>query len=236
MKPKLSIIIPAYNEEKRIASYLNEIKKYISKNNLNAEIIVVDDGSKDKTALIAKKYTRKVYTNKPNRGKGYSVKRGMLLARGDYLLFTDADGATPIKEMKKFVDILNKKEYSVVIGSRSIKGAKLKKKQPFYRLVLGKGFFVLTWLLTGLNFHDTQCGFKMFTKKSAKAIFPKQTIERWGFDPELLFLAKRKRFKVKEEPVEWHDIAGSKVNPVKDAIKMLGELIKIRWNSWTGKY
>jgi len=235
----LSIIIPAYNEEKRIGKYLQSINSHFKQKkyqNFTVEVIVMDDGSKDKTASVARRYGVKVVTNNPNRGKGYSVKKGMLQGHGKILLFADADGATPIREVDGFLEFIQHKGYDVVIGSRSIKGAKLKKKQPIHRLVLGKTFFMLTLTILGLGFYDTQCGFKMFTRKAAKKIFSKQTIDRWGFDPEVLFLAKRYRFKVKEQGVEWHDIAGSKVNPIKDGIKMLGELLKIRMNSWKGKY
>lgn len=231
----LSIVIPAYNEEKRIGKYLQSIKAHYKKSKLRTEIIVIDDGSKDKTASIARKNGVKVFTNNPNRGKGYSVKRGMGLAKGKVLLFADADGATPINEADKFLNLINS-GYDVVIASRSIKGAKLKKKQPFHRMFIGKTFRLLTMSITGLEFYDTQCGFKMFSRKAAKKIFPKQTIDRWGFDPEILFLAKKYKFKIKETPVSWHDMAGSKVNPIKDGIKMLGELVKVRWNSIVGKY
>ena len=234
-KIDLSIVIPAYNEEKRIGRYLQSIRNHFKKSHLKIEIIVVDDGSKDRTAVIAKKSGAKVFTNNPNRGKGYSVKRGMGLAKGNVILFADADGATPITEADKFLRLIESGN-DVVIASRSIKGAKLVKKQPWHRMFVGKTFRLLTVVVTGLEFYDTQCGFKMFSKKAAKKVFPKQTIDRWGFDPEILFIAKKYKFKIKETPVSWHDQAGSKVSPIKDGIKMLGELVKVRWNAICGQY
>ena len=236
----LSVIIPAYNESKRITNTVIRISKYLKEKNHDYEIIVVDDGSRDNTAEIVSELSKEyenlsLVKNGKNKGKGYSVKNGMLHAERDYLLFSDADLSTPIEEIEKFLPWL-KEGYDVVIASRALKGSDIKIKQPFYRVFIGKTFNKIVQIIATRGIKDTQCGFKLFTKKAAKRIFPKQKLERFGFDVEILYLTKKFGFKIKEVPVIWINAEGSKVSPIKDSIDMLKDLFIIRLNDLLGKY
>jgi len=181
----ISVVIPAYNEEKRIGRTLKAIQKYLDKKKHDYEIIVVDDGSNDKTIEVAKSFSSKnkrikILKNKENRGKGYSVKTGMLAAKKKYVLFSDADLSTPIEELEKFSKF--KEKYDIIIASRALKQSNIKESQPFYRVLMGKTFNLIVNLVLFLGIHDTQCGFKLFSRKSAQEIFKKQTFERFSFD------------------------------------------------------
>lgn len=230
----LSIIIPAYNEEKRIEKTIQNIVSYLSKKFAdNYEIIIVDDRSKDKTVEIVKKLSRenekiKIMVNEENYGKGYSVKKGMLNAQGKYLLFSDADLSTPIEELDKLLFWIEK-GYDIAIGSRSLKDSQVIVHQPFYREMMGKIFnkLVKIWCLS--DFVDTQCGFKLFNKEVAKKIFTQTKINRFTFDVEILYLAKRNGLRVKEIPVRWINSPASRVNPIFDSLKMLIDLLQIRF-------
>lgn len=230
----ISVVIPAYNEEKRIEPALKKIIKYIKKKFRRYEIIVVDDCSTDNTSKIASKYKEiRVLKNKSNQGKGYSVKRGVLASKYPLILFSDSDLAAPIEELQKLIQY---KEYDVVFGSRNLKESDVQTKQPLYRQIMGKMFPLLVNLIVLRNTKDTQCGFKLFKKKAAEKIFPLQTINGFAFDVEILYIAKKLGFKIKEVPVVWIDQEGSKVNPVKDGIKMLKSLLQIRINNLKGRY
>lgn len=230
----LSIIIPAYNEEKRIEKTIQNIVSYLSKKFAdNYEIIIVDDRSKDKTVEIVKKLSRenekiKIMVNEENYGKGYSVKKGMLNAQGKYLLFSDADLSTPIEELDKLLFWIEK-GYDIAIGSRSLKDSQVIVHQPFYREMMGKIFnkLVKIWCLS--DFVDTQCGFKLFKKEVAKKIFTQTKINRFTFDVEILYLAKRNGLRIKEIPVRWINSPASRVNPIFDSLKMLIDLLQIRF-------
>lgn len=230
----LSVIIPTYNEEKRIGETLNRIVSYLSqKYGDNYEIIVVDDGSIDETLKVIKQYPLaskkiRILVNEKKMGKGYSVRKGMLLAEGDYLLFTDADLSTPIEELEKLFFWIGK-GYDLAIGSRSLKGAEIILHQPFYREMMGKIFnkLVKVWCLS--DFVDTQCGFKLFKKEVAKKIFQEAKIGHFAFDVEILYLAKRNNFRIKEVPIRWINSPSSRVHPVFDSLKMLLDLIRIRF-------
>lgn len=235
-----SIIIPAYNEGQRITATLDKLLAYITEQHWVAEVVVVNDGSRDNTEAIVREYTRthsavRLIENPGNRGKGYSVRNGMTHARGDLLLFSDADLSSPIYEAQKlFAAIAGGAD--VAIGSRWLRPDLQTERQPWHRQLFGRMFNLLLRMILSLKFKDTQCGFKAFTRKAAEAIFPKQRIERWGFDPELLFLTNKFGLKVEEVPVEWAHDHRSKINPVVDGFKMFLEIVRIRWADLTGKY
>ncbi len=246
---KLSIIIPAYNEEKRLQKTLEEINSYLSGQNYPStgagqadyEILVVNDGSKDRTAevcsnLIPKIKNLKLIDNKVNQGKGAVVRQGILAAKGEYRLFTDADNSTSIDQIEKMWPEFEKGS-DVVIGSRDIKGAVLDPPQPWIRnVILGEGFKLFRKLVAGLwRIQDTQCGFKCFRKQAAEEVFPVCRIDRFAFDPEILIIAEKFGYKIKEIPVFWKNDPDSKVN-FKSILKMALDLFKIRWNSIKGIY
>jgi len=235
-----SIVLPAYNESERIAATLDRIFAHAEQKGWNVEVIVVNDGSQDDTAQIVHQYAARhsnlrLLENPGNRGKGYSVRNGMLHAHGDILLFSDADLSSPIAEADKlFVAIQG--GVDAAIGSRWLNTELQIQRQPLYRQLFGRIFNLVLRLLLGLTFKDTQCGFKAFTRKTARCLFPLQRIERWGFDPELLYLAERFHFTVKEVPVQWSHREGTRIHPLRDGIRMFGDVLKIRWGALSGKY
>ncbi|MCK5107111.1 MAG: glycosyltransferase family 2 protein [Nanoarchaeota archaeon] len=234
---EISIVLPAYNEEKRIGLTLKKVIKYCKLNFDRYEIIVVDDGSKDNTSKIVNNYSNnnvKLLKNKKNMGKGYSVKRGILNAKYSIVLFSDSDLATPIEELKNFLPHI--KKYDVLIGSRKLKNSNIKIKQPVHRQLMGKVFPLFVRLIALRGFKDTQCGFKLFKTSVAKKIVKLQTFNRFSFDVEILFIAKKKGYKIKELPVVWIDQENSTVDPVKDGIRMVLDISKIRYNHMLKKY
>lgn len=237
----LSVIIPAYNEKNRLPKTLKDIDKYLRKQSYDYEIIVVNDGSKDKTAEVVKELFSEIKNlrlidNKENHGKGYVVRQGMLEAKGDYRLFTDADNSTSIDHLEKMWPEFEKGQ-DVVIGSRDIKGAILDPPQPWIRnMILGGGFKLFRKIIIGLwKLEDTQCGFKGFKKKVVEEAFPKCKIDRFAFDPEILVVVKKLSYKIKEVPVFWKNDPESKVK-FKSMIKMALDLLKIRLNLIGRKY
>lgn len=237
----LSVVIPGYNEEKRLPKTLEAIDDYLRRQSYDYEIIVVNDGSKDTTAEAVRGMSSviknlKLLDNKINQGKGAVVRQGMLEANGEFRLFTDADNSTSIDQVEKMWPEF-KKGYDIVIGSRDIKGAVLDPPQPFLRnMILGEGFKLFRKLVIGLwGIEDTQCGFKGFSKKAAESVLPKCRINRFAFDPEILVVAKKHGFKIKEIPVLWKNDLQSTVK-AKSMIKMAADLFKIRWNLLTRKY
>jgi glycosyltransferase involved in cell wall biosynthesis len=239
-QPTYSIVLPAYNESVRIAATLERIFACTAQRGWKSEVIVVDDGSSDDTAQIVNRYAAqypdlRLIQNPGNRGKGYSVRNGMLHARGKVLLFSDADLSSPIAEADKlFAAIANGAD--IAIGSRWLKSELQAKRQPLFRQVLGRIFNLALRLLLGLNFKDTQCGFKAFTHRAAQTVFPPQQIERWGFDPELLYLARKHGLAVAEVPVVWSHREGTRIHPIRDGLHMFWDVLKIRWNAVSGKY
>ncbi|MFA6533947.1 MAG: dolichyl-phosphate beta-glucosyltransferase [Patescibacteria group bacterium] len=233
MPPSFSVIIPCFNEARDIAATLKIIKDFFAKKAWPAEIIVVDDGSGDDTANLARASGAKVITNGVNRGKGYSVKVGITAAGGDYILFTDADLSTPITELEKLLKFLP--EYDIAIGSRAAIGAKVTKNQIWPKVLFGKLGNKLIKLVLGLEINDTQCGFKLFKALAAKKIIEKQTLNRWGFDFELLLIAKIQSYKIKEVGVLWSNDPSSQVGFL-DYVKTLGEVLKVKMNFWQKKY
>jgi dolichyl-phosphate beta-glucosyltransferase len=235
-----SIILPAYNESARIAATLDKILVHAAERGWNVEVILVNDGSSDCTAQILSEYAGRhdvvrLLENPGNRGKGFSVRNGMLHAKGDVLLFSDADLSSPIEEADKlFAAIV--KGADIAIGSRWVDPGLQIRRQPLYRRLFGRIFNLALRVVLGLQFKDTQCGFKAFTRRSAQAIFPQQKIERWGFDPELLYLARKFGFTVSEVPVAWSHREGTRIHPLRDGIRMFIELLRVRWYALKGNY
>lgn len=236
-KIKLSLLIPAYNEEKIIESTLEKVLNFLSKKKYSWEVIVIDDGSIDLTSLKAKKFNKdgvKVVRYEINRGKGVALKEGVQRAKGDFIIFSDADLSVPISNIDKFLTTLKKAD--VVIGSRRIPGAKILVHQPLIREALGRGYTWLTKFVTGVSVADFTCGFKGFSQKSAKEIFSKTIICRWAYDSEILFLAKKMNYKLAEIPVEWSNREDTRVVLRNVILESLKDLISIRINDLLGKY
>jgi len=237
--PDLSIIVPAYNEESRLPLTLERLAAYIRRCGRETEVIVVDDGSKDGTAAIAQSFrawlpSLRLVPNGVNRGKGYSVKHGMLEARGAIVLFTDADLAAPIEEADKLFRALG--THDLAIGSRALDRSLIEVHESPLREFAGIVFNRMVRLCLGLPFVDTQCGFKAFRRESCLVIFAQQRIERFGFDPELLFLARRHGLSAAEIPVRWAHSPSTRVNMLRDSIKMFFEVFEIRLNAFLGRY
>ncbi|MDE2019309.1 MAG: glycosyltransferase family 2 protein [Patescibacteria group bacterium] len=237
--PYLSIIIPAYNEAERIPRTLIDIDRRLARADYSYEILVIDDGSKDNTVEVVSKFVPmirnlRIVETKENLGKGGAVRRGMLLAKGQIRLFSDADNSTSIDQFDNMIPFF-KAGYAVVIGSRSVRGAKLNPPEPLYRRLIGKAlnFFVQVILLWGI--HDTQCGFKAFTAEAAENIFKISKIAGWGFDVEILSIAKLLGYKIKEIPVCWVDDARSHVR-FSAGLQFIRDSVKIRWWIWKRQY
>ncbi len=241
--PDLSIIIPAFNEQNRLPRALQKIREYFHHRTGGLgkiEVLIVDDGSTDATARIAQEWTTRfpacrLVSNGQNHGKGYSVRHGMLKARGRIALFTDADLSSPIEECEKLLTAIAAGN-DFAIGSRAIDRSLIAVRQARYREIAGIIFNGFVHLLTRLPFHDTQCGFKAFVREPARIVFEQQRIEGFGFDPEILFLAKRHGLRGAEIPVRWAHDPATKVHVVRDSIRMFGDLIAIRWNALLGRY
>ncbi|MEK7198094.1 MAG: dolichyl-phosphate beta-glucosyltransferase, partial [Patescibacteria group bacterium] len=230
----LSVIIPAYNEENRIKGTLEAVYNYFLRQNYSWEVIVVSDGSKDRTVevvseFISNKPEISLIANTQNHGKGYVVRQGMLQAQGDFRLFTDADNSTSIEQIEKILPYLINKEYDIVIGSIEVLGAQINEQAQWYRRALGKYSKYIIRIVAGLwDIHDTQRGFKCFTAASANNIFSITKIDRFGFDIEALALAKKMGYKIKEIPVVWNNHGDSKVS-LKSYFEVLRDLFKIQW-------
>ena len=227
----LSIIIPAYNEEARISKTVIEILEYFNSQEWQYEIIVVNDGSKDKTSDVIQSLIQispqiRIINQDRNYGKGFAVKTGVLASRGKLVLFTDADGSSPIKELARLINSLE--ENSVAIGSRAKPSSETFIKTVWYRKFLGRCFNFFVNLLILPKIYDTQCGFKLFPAKIAHQIFFLQEIERFGFDLEILYIAKKMNFKIIEVPIYWVNVEGSKVNLIQDSIRMFKDIFKIK--------
>jgi glycosyltransferase involved in cell wall biosynthesis len=238
--PKYSIVIPAYNESARILATLQSVLSYVRAQGWPAEVIVVNDGSRDATADVVANFARtapevSVIENPGNRGKGYSVRHGLLQARGEVVLFTDSDLSTPIEEAGPLFDAIAAGA-DIAIGSRWLESGRQTHRQPLYRQFFGRCFNAVTRAAMGLRFADTQCGFKAFTRAAAQTIFQLQTVERWGFDPEILFIALKRGYKIIEVPVSWHHDERTRMSYLRDGMKMLEEIAVIRWNAFLGRY
>jgi len=238
--PYLSIVIPAYNESARIEQTLDRVMTCIDAQGWDAEVLVVDDGSRDGTAEIVALWMKvfprlHLVQNPGNRGKGYSVRNGLLQAAGEVVMFTDADLSAPMEEAERLIAAINAGA-DVAIGSRWMDRTRQTIQQPLYRQFFGRCFNWITRTIMGLPFKDTQCGFKAFRRPVAQVIFRLQRIERWGFDPEILFIARKLRYSIREVPVTWGHDERSRISYLKDGLKMLEEMAFIRYNSLFGRY
>ncbi len=239
-EPKYSIVIPAFNESARIPATLESVVACIRANHWAAEVLVVNDGSTDSTAEVVRTFAAgapevRMIENPGNRGKGYSVRSGMLQARGQVVMFTDSDLSAPMEEAERLFAAIDAGA-DIAIGSRWLESGRQTHRQPLYRQLFGRCFNAVTRMVMGLHFADTQCGFKAFTREAAQTVFQLQTIERWGFDPEILFIALKRGLKVQEVGVSWAHDERSRMSYLKDGIQMLKEIVQIRWNALTGRY
>jgi dolichyl-phosphate beta-glucosyltransferase len=235
-----SIVIPAYNEGARIGKALTEILRCVSEQGWRAEILVVNDGSTDDTARQVKEFAAhnpmvRLLENPGNRGKGYSVRHGVLSASGEIVLFTDADLSAPMEEAKLLFAAIHQGA-DIAIGSRWLERSRQTFKQPLYRQFFGRCFNVITRLVMSLPFADTQCGFKALRQPVARTIFQLQRVDRWGFDTELLFIALKRGYVIREVPVTWGHDERSRISYLKDGLKMLEDVSFIRWRAMTGAY
>ena len=237
---KISVIIPAFNEEHRLPGTLESVYEYLNAKKADFEIVVVDDGSDDGTAEFVRSYSSnhpqvRVISYTQNRGKGYAVRIGMLDSDGDYVIYNDADGSSPIEEIDKLIASIDSGN-DIAFGSRAKPDEKRKVEALAYRKYIGNTFnlIVQTLLLKGI--HDTQCGFKMFTRKAAQDIFSVARMDGFAFDVEILYIGRLRKYKMEEVPINWSNVDGSKVNVFIDSPKMFFETLKIAYAAWTGKY
>ena len=236
MLRSLSIVIPAYNEEKRLPATLEKVAEYLRRSQWEfAEIVVVDDGSRDATSEVARRAGVRLLANPGNRGKGYSVRHGMLEAKGEWALFSDADLSSPIDEVEKLWKAAERAQAAVLIGSRALDRSLIGVRQPFFRDCVGRLFNLIMRLATGLPFRDTQCGFKLFQAPAVREIFSRQRLNGFGFDVEVLYIARRLGYACLEIPVRWNDVAGTKVSLWRGITAFLDPL-QVRWNGITGRY
>jgi glycosyltransferase involved in cell wall biosynthesis len=238
--PHYSIVIPAFNESARIPATLEEVVACVRRQGWDAEVIVVNDGSTDNTVEVVREFARtapevRLIENPGNRGKGYSVRSGLLQALGEVVMFTDADLSAPMDEADRLFAAIEAGA-DIAIGSRWLDKGRQTHRQPLYRQFFGRCFNAVTRFVMGLHFADTQCGFKAFTRAAAQTVFQLQTIERWGFDPEILFIALKCGYRVDEVPVSWAHDERTRMSYLKDGMKMLEEIAIIRWNALIGRY
>lgn len=247
-RPYLSVVIPAYNEALRIGATLEKVREYLATRNYETELIVVDDGSTDGTPELLRDFAARhpgmrVLGNDPNRGKGFSVRRGVLEANGEMVLFTDADLSAPIEETNKLLAALEADRADAAVGSRALNRRLIGIAQPWYRVQAGKVFNLIVRAITGVKIHDTQCGLKLFRTRpdptvtgAARRAFELQRVTGFGFDPEVLFLIERLGGKVVEVPVRWNDNPATKVHFLQDSTRMFLDLVRLRWRWARGKY
>jgi dolichyl-phosphate beta-glucosyltransferase len=238
-EPELSIIVPAYNEERRLPVALDRIREFLEARAASAEVLVVDDGSTDRTRNVVEERqatwpTLRLVLNGENRGKGYSVRHGMLEARGKIALFTDADLSAPIQEAEKL--LLALRTFDAAIGSRAMDRRVIEVHQSPLREFAGILFNLLVRIILRIHFEDTQCGFKAFRREASRIVFLQQRIEDFGFDPEILFLCRKHGLRVAEVPVRWSHDPATKVHVFRDSVRMFVDLVAIRWRWMRGKY
>ena len=239
--PFLSVVIPAYNEALRIGSTLEKVRQYLETRSYPCELILVDDGSGDETPRLLADFCERypaarALRNERNRGKGYSVRRGVLEARGEFVLFTDADLSAPIEEANKLLGALESAGADTAVGSRALDRRLAGVPQPWRREVAGRVFNHIVRFFTGLKLRDTQCGMKLFRRSTTRPAFELQQVTGFGFDPELLFLIERRGGRIVEVPVRWSDNPATKVRFLRDSTRMFLDLVLLRWRALTGKY
>ena len=236
----LSVIIPAYNEEENIVGTLAEISEYLSGREFPCEVIVVDDGSGDRTIEKTREAGNKlgslrIIASSPNRGKGYVLRRGILEAKGRYVMFMDADNSTSIRELDKFLPYLEQ-GYDAVIGSRRLSGAEVTVSESPVRIFLGQIYIFLSKVMLGLNVSDFNCGFKAYSREAARKLYSMQKMDGWSFDTEVIFLIKKMGMRLKEVPVTWAHKFSSKVKPLSAGIDSFTSLVRVKWNDLFGSY
>jgi dolichyl-phosphate beta-glucosyltransferase len=229
----ISIVVAAYNEEKRIRKSLLRVKEYLTGQDMDYEIIVVDDGSTDRTSKVLKESNSdiphlKIISYKENKGKGYALRKGVLASKGEIVLLTDADLSTPIEELSRLLPLIYDNECDIAIGSRALALSEIIKKQPWWRQSMGKLFNKIVKILVLDDFSDTQCGFKIFSGDVARDLFREARIDRFAYDVEILALAKKKGYRISEAPIKWINSPESKVNPIRDSFQMFFDLLRIR--------
>ncbi len=236
----LSVVVPAYNEEQRVGPSIERILTYLTDRRIDAEILVVDDGSSDDTVGAATRALRghrgRVLRDAENRGKGNAVRRGMLDASGRWALMTDADLSSPIEEHEKLAAAAREQDLDIAIGSRSLAASRIEVRQPAWREGMGRAFNLCVRSLTGLPFRDTQCGFKLMDVRRTRPLFERMVVDRFAFDAELLFVAVRFGLRVDEVPIVWRNDARSTVRMLRDPLNMLWDLARVRWRFRRGLY
>ncbi|MBI4294871.1 MAG: glycosyltransferase family 2 protein [Chloroflexi bacterium] len=237
-QPFLSVVIPAYNEERRIVASLRQVLDYLAGQSYHSEVLVVDDGSSDSTAAQVAKLVAgsRILSllREQHRGKGHAVKAGMLAARGQYRFLCDADLSMPVEQLARFLPP-QLQDYDIAIGSREAAGAR-RIGEPRPRHLMGRVFNLMVRWLAVPGISDTQCGFKCFRDQAAQVLFPRQSLDGFGFDVEVLFLARKRRMKLVEVPIDWYYRSESKVRPFRHSLSMLNEVLRVRWNWWRGRY
>lgn len=236
--PFLSVIIPAYNEENRLPRTLEQVLEFLNKQNYSFEVLIIENGSSDRTFEVAKEFAQTnssvIILQEQQRGKGNAVRRGMLEAKGEYRFICDADLSMPIQEVAKFIPP-QLTDFDIAIGSREALGA-VRYNEPSYRHFGGRAINLIIRLFILSGFQDTQCGFKCFRAQVAEDLFRQQTLTGWSFDIEILYLARRKKLRIREIPIDWYFFADSKVNAIRDALKMISDIFVIHLNAIRGKY
>ncbi len=243
-RPRLSIVIPAYNEQARIGASLQSALDYLARTGMEAEVVVVDDGSSDGTAAVVERLAGardrrpeiRLLRNGRNRGKGYSIKHGVLLARGDLVLISDADFSTPIDELPLLLRAVEEEGHGIAIGSRGLRESRVEKRQAAWREMMGRAFNRLVRALTRLPFRDTQCGFKLMRRREILPLFRAARVERFAYDVEILYLARKAGIRVAEVPVLWRNAEGSKVNALIDPLDMLKDIVRVLVRDRLGRY